>query len=517
MGTSAIVIPRTYRAYKWTTGQVRPFPQPPGLWLAEGHFLAPLEPMRAPFPRPDSETESYAHHHWAYYDGTTGIQYRKRVTPSFGSPPYVFEVLDGPEGAMIQAPSWKTEWFSGTQAAADGYALFVWTPTATVTGQRVWVRAYDMNGAWVDFIWTLSTSSSTAQFIFVDNVNGVDTNTGTIAAPYKTVVGAYGTSDTTATNPGAICYLRGSATMYELPVYTGNSFTPNAAYNPSALIGYPGESVTIDASSASTGLTAPDMAIQDLCYNGYMSTASNYVLLRVSAPRWYLDNVMWTNAGYGSIGNSVAGMVVSGDTGGANIQYGVMCGCAEFNRVSGNPGNNYSGCAFYSFTDVVVWLNSSFSPNSNADNVWYFKSNISYGFMWGNYANILSTYGYGIGQAPDEPPGACGPNDFQYNAGIGIGHINLPNTGNSAYSFGLNRVGRNSMVGGGIAGNQPNGPGTFQIDSNALQTSSSLPTGTAITTDGLNIVAASGVLNPDGTLDTANYPNALGVVGAQIQ
>ena len=137
--------------------------------------------------------------------------------------------------------------------------------------------------------------------------------------------------------------------------------------------------------------------------------------------------------------------------------------------------------------------------------------------MWGNYANILSAYGYGIGQAPDEPPGACGPNDFQYNAGIGIGHINLPNTGNSAYSFGLNRVGRNSMVGGGITGNQPNGPGTFQIDSNALQTSSSLPTGTAITSDGLNIVAASGVLNPDGTLDTANYPNALGIVGAQIQ
>ena len=146
MGTSAIVIPRTYRAYKWTTGQVRPFPQPPGLWLAEGHFLAPLEPMRAPFPRPDSETESYAHHHWAYYDGTTGIQYRKRVTPSFGSPPYVFEVLDGPAGAMIQAPSWKTEWFSGTQAAADGYALFVWTPTATVTGQRVWVRVINETG-----------------------------------------------------------------------------------------------------------------------------------------------------------------------------------------------------------------------------------------------------------------------------------------------------------------------------------------------------------------------------------
>ena len=214
---------------------------------------------------------------------------------------------------------------------------------------------------------------------------------------------------------------------------------------------------------------------------------------------------------------SAPAMVVSGDTGGANIQYGVMCGCAELNRVSGNPGNNYSGCALYSFTDVVVWLNSSFSPNSNADNVWYFKSNISYGFMWGNYANINSTYGYGIGQAPAESPGVCGPNDFQYNVGIDVLHINFPNTGNSAYEFGLNRIGRNNMVGGDVAGDQPDGPGTFQIDSNALQTSSALPTGTAITTDGLNLVAASGLLNPDGTLDTANYPNALGTVGAQIQ
>ena len=517
MGTSAIVIPRTYRAYKWSTGQLRPFPQPPGLWLKTGHFLAPLAPMRAPFPRPDSETESYAHHHWAYWDGTTGIQYRKRITPTFGSPPYVFELLQGPAGAMIQAPSWKTEWFSGTQAAADGYALLVWTPTATVTGETVWARAYDMNGAWVDFIWTVSTSSSTAQFIFVDNVNGLDTNSGTLGAPYQTLTGACGSSSTTTNNPGALCYLRGSATQYDMPQQSADYFYLNPTLKPSALLGYPGESVVISGVSALTVFDGPDAAIQDLSYSGFLSTAQDYRLFTVYSPRWYIDNVSWYGAGYGSSGTSVAAMLMSGNTSGANVQYGAMCGCSEFDRESGHSGNNYSGCALYSFTDVAVWLNASVSPAANADNVWYFKSNISYGFMWGNYANILSTYGYGIGQAPAESPGVCGPNDFQYNVGIGVLHINLPNTGNSTYEFGINRAGRNSMVGGDIAGNQPNGPGTFEIDSNALQTSNALPTGTAITTDGLNIVAASGLLNPDGTLDTANYPNALGTVGAQIQ
>ncbi len=518
MGTATIVVPRTYRAYKWSTGQVRSFAQPPGLWLDTGHFLPPLAPMRQVFPRPDAEVSSYAHHKWAYFDSAsgTGIQYRKRITPTFGSPPYNFVLVDGPSGMEVQVASWDTDWLSGDMAASTGYALLTWTPTSAVSGQRVWVRAYDQNGEWIDFIWTVSTSSGTSQFIFVDNVNGSDSNTGTLASPYKTLAGAYGTSGSTTNNAGAICYLRGSATQYEMPNFGSSYFTIDPTLKPSALLGYPGESVTLDASSALIDLVGADMAVQDISCDNYNDTIANYRLISVSAERWYVDSVLWNNAGYGSSGTSVASMVMSGDTSGANIQYGAMCGCTELNRRSGNPGNNDAGCALYSYTDVAVWLNRAYAPGSAVDNVWYLKSNISYGFMWGNYANINAIYGFGIGQAPPEPPGICGPNDFLFNIGIGVGQINFPNTGNSSYQFGASRLGRNSVFGIPVC-NQSSGPGTFRIDSNALQTPSSLPTGSAITTDGKNVVAASGVLNFDGSLNTTNYPNDLGTVGAQIK
>ena len=537
MGTSAVVIPRTYRAHKWSTGQIRPWPQPPGLWLPAGHFEPQLQPMRAVFPRPDSETSAAAPHHWAYWDGTTGIEYRKTLAPSFGSPPWVFVLVSGPPGMQFGSTSWDTAWRSGAQAFINGYGRIFWTPDRVVTSYPVVARAYDQNGNWVEFTWTVSTSSSTAQFVFVDNVNGLSTNPGTLSAPYDSLATACGSTYSAVTNPDAIVYLRnpsGTAPKYAVPGYTDNTFVTNTpsfqlqtAQKPIAVLGYPGENPILDMSTLAGAIfSGNDETLQDVRCDGYLSTTGDMRLVWVSADRCNIEGVSWTNSGYGSSGgDNATGIFVSATNGNGN-QYLSISGYVETNRQAGYPGNNYSGISIYSMLDCAVQYGELYSPNSNVDSGWYFKgSGTRNGWMFALKSHFAAAiHEFSIGQSTSATSATLYVSNNHITHCLSLtptASIDWPNTGNSSWNWGPNRLSRTSMVGGGIISNQsaPT-PGPFSFDSNALQTSTALPTGTNITNDGKNLLVPSGMLDLTTGDFTASYlsgnPGALGTVGAQI-
>ena len=68
-----------------------------------GSWMPAKQPMIQVYPRPDSETNTWARHRWAYYDGVNAVQYKIPLGVSFGAFPYVFQLLSGPPGMTIGA------------------------------------------------------------------------------------------------------------------------------------------------------------------------------------------------------------------------------------------------------------------------------------------------------------------------------------------------------------------------------------------------------------------------------
>src|SRR5580692_1397802 len=82
-----------------------------------GSWMPAKQPMIQVYPRPDSETNTWARHRWAYYDGAHAVQYKIPLGVSFGAFPYVYELLSGPPGMTIGATYWNPTWGTGSNPA----------------------------------------------------------------------------------------------------------------------------------------------------------------------------------------------------------------------------------------------------------------------------------------------------------------------------------------------------------------------------------------------------------------
>ncbi len=305
------------------------------------------------YPRPDTETSAYARHRWAYYDGANPVQYRIPVGVRGGAYPYVFTLLSGPPGMSIPAPYYQPGW-TQAQALAAGYGEVVWTPTASVSGATVQVQVTDQAGASITVEWTVSTSSSTSQFIFLDPVNGVDTNSGTIGAPIKTLAKAFGSTHGAVTFPNAILYLRsGTAATY---VQGTGAIQITSGASPMAMVGFPGESATIDMSNSPTGSStagfmdsssANDLFLQNLAITGGPSGTSNFrqfSFLNLN-DRYTAHNISFPNVFAGTSTSDNASTFYWNDptgTGSTTVRnYIYLKGVSETNRA--NSGSNSFG------------------------------------------------------------------------------------------------------------------------------------------------------------------------------
>lgn len=503
-----------------------------GLYPA-GSWIPAKQPMIQVYPRPDSETNTWARHHWAYYDGVNSVQYKIPLGVSFGAFPYVYQLLSGPPGMTIGASFWQSDW-SFAQAAAAGYGYLLWTPSGSVTNASVSVLVTDQQMNTLTITFTVSTSSSTAQFIFIDAVKGNDsTGTGTISAPWQTFNKARGSTYNGTANPNTLCYLR--AGTYAIPADASNSIDVstaisqiNTSIKPSAFMGFPGDTAPVlTLTGAMFGVGIPpaggsDLFMQGLNFNGYNAGAANARIIWVAAygttaARMTFDNNLWSNSGYGSQGSNNATGYYMDSNSGTNIPYTFINNCSESNRQSGHPGNNYIGCSFYSAINCLVQGCSINQSGLNADGAWYFKSNVTNGCMRGNFA-LLSNVGHAFdfGQAPSGA-GLMENSESCYNILIAPsgGGIILAQTG--GYAYGTLWCYRNSVLGSpGYNSNQATSNGPYVFDSNVSQ-GGGIPTGSSIQTNGLNVVASSGALDATTGQLTGTYRTKyLGTVGAEI-
>lgn len=513
--------------------------------------------MRQVFPRPDSETNTYAAHHYAFWDSnaSVGLQYRRRVGVSFGRWPYTYQLMSGPPGMYIGASIWNPAWNNGGQAAAqDGYGTVYWMPTAGNVSSGpwvVWVRIYDQNyqngqpaGSWIDVQWTLwvagyyvnqaitftgslssgatsatlssawtgytggvsfafsdgetricnvtngstaiswstgltsnvtASAKATGGHIVLDSTNGNDTNTGTLAAPLKTIVGAYGASYATSGSisafPQAIAILRGSPTTtveYVPPAYTDNPsssgqpiFSWNPTTKPCALLVYPGESATIDLTASQTGGNLPalgsayttshcgdDAFYQDFAFNGFDGSQSNPRGFYYASNRVTFDNITWNNSGTGSSSASNATLIFLDASSTSPSKYCFINGCQDQGRAGGTSGNNYGLASCYDGTDVLWEFNYLNAPSSSMDNAYYFKEGVQYGCIRANLANISSTtniFATGQGYIPHLGAGC----EYCFNTVIGTSKQKF-SFGSAAFTWGNQAVYRSSYTNGVI-------------------------------------------------------------------
>jgi hypothetical protein len=494
-----------------------------------GNWIPAKQAMIQVYPRPDSETSTWARHRWAYYDGANPVQYKIPLGVSFGAFPYVYTLQSGPPGMTIGATYWQSGW-SFAQAAAAGYGYLLWTPTASVSGATVQILVTDQQMNTLTITFTVSTSSTTSRFIFLDAVHGNDsTGTGSISAPWQTFTKAFGSTYAASANGGAICYFRQGT--YAIPAQSDsgtstnlNSFWVTCQLNttrkPSALIGFPGDtppvltmtSAVFGAAQNSGINDAEDLFMQGLNPNGYNTSQASYRFVwATQGQRLTFDQIQWTNSGYGaSAGSNATGYFMDGAGGGA-MKYIFINSCSESNRQSGNAGNNYGGCSFYTASDSMVQGCSLIQPALTVDEAWQPKSDVS-NSTWRGNTTIVSSCQYCYSPLQAIVPSF---NNFEicYNIFVGGGQIAVPVPG--SFPYGTLWCYRNSVQGNnGLVCGDANANGPYVFDSNATQ-GGSLPSGSSVQTDGLNLTKANGLLDSNGNL-TSTYASYLGTVGAQI-
>ena len=493
-------------------------------FLPVGHFIdSPIQGLTQVFPQPDASTASYAREHWAYWDGTNDIPYDLTMGVSFGAYPYVFKLLSGPPGMTIEQTT-----YSGFQNKAYGRVL--WHPQGNISAAwtgTVSVQVTDQEHNSITISWTLSTSSATTHFVFVSTTGTGSTCTYSAPCTFAT---AFGTTSTASTFPGAICYVFGGSYSgsTDLPVFTDTSnFKVNGTLKPDALIGIPGQTVTLDASAVQTliatgGANGDDWYMENITANGYDSaTGAIDRLIDLTSNRLTFDQVSWTNSGWGPgttpPSSNMSMFTSGGGTDGTNL---FITDSLETNRQTGASGNNFGFLDIYSYTDSLVQRSTEDSPSSSLSSVFFYKSDVTHSELREDYANVAgSTTGFGYGQAQYS---GMGDDESDYNLGVNVAQIWFGNAGNGNYTYGNFALLRNTILAGSgqaIRGpttynlEGPGGPGTINASST---TGGSLTAGTQYTcgatslgvtgessdTIGSNGVARTGVVAGDGNSTT---------------
>ncbi len=490
---------------------------PAGQWVPANQSLSLIYPLT------DAVTNANARHHWAYYDGVNAVQYQIPIVALGGSYPYVFSV--DPASAALGMTI-------GASYGSTNYGVLTWQPTATVSGHTVTVKITDQQSNTTQAVFTISTSSATSHFVFLDALNGSDTSgTGTYSAPWQTLPKAFGsTYSATGAGAGAICYLKPTATYSSAGLgWTDNDinnswplFEMNVTQKPIAMIGLGGQA-KIDWTRGVWGLAignaASDFFSASLNPDGWSSSVPNqkWVLLASSGSTRFTEwNVTWTNSGYGSAGDSVASPHTALDIGGSILRsYIALLHFSEPSRVSGAPGNNYAGHCMYS---CEYWVSDGFTidnPTATYDAVCYAKgTNLNFE-MRNHFINVAvigaggacSTPGFSI---TGEPTSTNGEVRYCYIGQNATGTNQKIGTQSGTYgTFYLNR---NTLI--GQFENGFGGKGVYQ--NNVVQTTGTpIPTGGGSTSSG-NVTATSGIINSTTLQLQGSALSSVGTVGAQI-
>jgi len=132
------------------------------------------------FPRPDSETSTYARHRWAHPD----MDYIIPIALKHGAFPYFLEVdTTNTDAALV-----GNIVLGATHDATDAYTVRI--PAATISGltagaKNVYIKAIDQNGSELKIWWTITKEvAELDHFFFVDSSYTGGTKDGKFDTPF---------------------------------------------------------------------------------------------------------------------------------------------------------------------------------------------------------------------------------------------------------------------------------------------------------------------------------------------
>jgi hypothetical protein len=370
--------------------------------LATGHYVpAYVAPIIA-HPRPDNDSGGLAGGNPNTWErarlAPDGIPWRIPITVYGGAWPFQYQVTGGPAGLSI-----------GQHYGDTDYGILSWSNpvigTYTITVQ-VTTQDYGRTSGSADpsgqysVSWTLVVADHTdvTKFVYLDAVNGSDSNNGAYATPWKTLA-AFNSASTS-----------GKQVIFRAGTYAMNALSAvlDLTSKAKVLIGYPGESVTIDYTgtwsgtniwifmNTGNGAGSGGGSASNITFNGTPSnwatvnSAQNYDQFHIfhyGDRALYYENTFTNMNGYNTNGgwsnwqavfpaaavtmhnywscvkNTYSNMQ-NMQSGGASINYSLRCGVIENNTVSGfsNPQNVQQGiitkghCSLVSIRNNHIWF-----------------------------------------------------------------------------------------------------------------------------------------------------------------
>jgi len=231
-------------------------------FLRDKEYAQTRIPVKIIAPRPNAELTANSRYKWAHSD----FNYEVPIIVMGGTPPFYFEVT-GVAGATIErkSPAHNPGAYSWGVLTIPANTVSSWSSAQTIN-----VNVYDQlskSSPVANVSWQITKSNS--QFIFVDAVNGNDSNSGNIASPFKTINGYYKSNkNDTSYAEKTVVYRSGNYVLdrWDSVGTSGYLYWPTG--KPRGHIGYPGETAVWDFRTMAANVTSRATYAADLFFFG---------------------------------------------------------------------------------------------------------------------------------------------------------------------------------------------------------------------------------------------------------
>lgn len=279
-----------------------------------------------------------------------GIEYKVVIAAFGGTYPYEWELLQAPQGMVIDSDDGEIRWSS---------------PGTIDSGSVVEVSVTDSEGNTDTENFTITVTNSTGRFIFSDSINGDQSGTGSIGDPYSSLDDFWNEN-----HAGKIVYFReGNYTYPKTGPYSDRNGCLRVdiqGTNPASYLGYPGEDVYLD---------------------GEYEAGSSYAFAVGGMNDAYFQNIILQN-------NYQYGLVWWGG------DYGVVYDCEFKDMYTDNGTHNqaYINSMASGGSNKIVISHNEFLPTAEENNGTNLCAVETYDFYNGswqyNNVSIDQTYGF---------------------------------------------------------------------------------------------------------------------------
>ena len=374
--------------------------------LPLSNYMPAKMTMTAIYPRPDTETATWANHRQAY----TGIEHKFPIEIQGGAWPLHYEVITGPTGLTV-GEFLST---SGDKFIVNNtYGVVTWS-NPTAGSHPVTIRVTDQGGATLDITTTILVG--TANHIFVDAATGTSGD-GTIGSPLKDLNDWYLSNQADSTYSGKKVWYR--AGTYTVDNYDAalNSLELNSN-KPLVHVAYPGEAVTHDMALARYISDNGANEVSDLYFGGInfndtqsqtYANAHAFWIVGVQHRQMWFD-CEFSNLGRGTVGNdNPGGIFYSAES--AQRNYIGLNRCT----VTGT-NNNAPLCDLYGIDYFTVSF-SDLTGYTGSEQMILPKSGLRYGSLRHNvYDDASFSPSYGVIQMLNQAdPVTCNELEVCYN------------------------------------------------------------------------------------------------------